>query len=150
MLAFGRNWLSSFLKIMIKSFWNTWFLIKGSEKEGFRGWEMRWYARTHCVEGPDGVEVGFIWGVTKFGKCSHESLCLWRLAPVVVLQVKQMCHDVDGCGQGPTRNRHHVNFFLCAYFPGGSDSKVSGCSAGDRDSIPGLERSPGEGNGNPL
>ena len=35
-------------------------------------------------------------------------------------------------------------------FPGGSDSKESTCNAGDPDSIPGSERSPGEGNGNPL
>ena len=30
---------------------------------------------------------------------------------------------------------------------GGSDGKESSCSAGDLGSIPGLERSPGEGNG---
>ena len=35
-------------------------------------------------------------------------------------------------------------------FPGGSDGKESACSAGDPGSIPGLGRSPGEGNGNPL
>ena len=35
-------------------------------------------------------------------------------------------------------------------FPGGSDSKESACNAGDQGSIPGLVRSPGEGNGNPL
>ena len=35
-------------------------------------------------------------------------------------------------------------------FPGGSDSKASTCNAGDPDSIPGLGRSHGEGNGNPL
>ena len=35
-------------------------------------------------------------------------------------------------------------------FPGGSDSKEFACNAGDPDSIPGSERSPGEGNGNPL
>ena len=35
-------------------------------------------------------------------------------------------------------------------FPGGSDIKESTCNAGDLDSIPGLGRSPGEGNGNPL
>ena len=34
--------------------------------------------------------------------------------------------------------------------PGGSDSKVSARDAGDTGSIPGLGRSPGEGNGNPL
>ena len=35
-------------------------------------------------------------------------------------------------------------------FPGGSNSKESACNAGDSCSIPGLGRSPGEGNGNPL
>ena len=35
-------------------------------------------------------------------------------------------------------------------FPGGSDSKVSACNAGDPGSISGPGRSPGEGNGNPL
>ena len=35
-------------------------------------------------------------------------------------------------------------------FPGGSDGKESACSAGDLGSIPGLGRSPGEGNGNPV
>ena len=33
-------------------------------------------------------------------------------------------------------------------FPGGLDSKESTCNAGDLGSIPGLGRSPGEGNGN--
>ena len=35
-------------------------------------------------------------------------------------------------------------------FPGGSEGKASVYSAGDLGSIPGLGRSPGEGNGNPL
>ena len=35
-------------------------------------------------------------------------------------------------------------------FPGGSVSKQSACNVGDLGSIPGLGRSPGEGNGNPL
>ena len=35
-------------------------------------------------------------------------------------------------------------------FPGGSDGKVSAYHAGDPGSIPGLGRSSGEGNGNPL
>ena len=35
-------------------------------------------------------------------------------------------------------------------FPGGSDGKASACNTGDPDSIPGLGRSPGEGNGKPL
>ena len=35
-------------------------------------------------------------------------------------------------------------------FPGGSDSKVSAYNEEDLDSIPGLGKSPGEGNGNSL
>ena len=35
-------------------------------------------------------------------------------------------------------------------FPDGSDCKESACNAVDLGSIPGLGRSPGEGNGNPL
>ena len=37
-----------------------------------------------------------------------------------------------------------------ALFPGGSDGKASVYNAGDLGSIPGLGRSLGEGNGNPL
>ena len=35
-------------------------------------------------------------------------------------------------------------------FPGGSDGKASARNVGDPGLIPGLERSPGEGNGNPV
>jgi len=35
-------------------------------------------------------------------------------------------------------------------FPGGSGGKESACNAGDPGLIPGLGRSPGEGNGYPL
>ena len=35
-------------------------------------------------------------------------------------------------------------------FPGGSDGKASAYNVGDLGSIPGLGRSSGEGNGNPL
>ena len=39
---------------------------------------------------------------------------------------------------------------VCGIFPGGSDGKASACNAGDPGLIPGLGRSSGEGNGNPL
>ena len=35
-------------------------------------------------------------------------------------------------------------------FPGGSDGKESACNAGDSGSIPGLGKSPGEGNDKPF
>ena len=40
--------------------------------------------------------------------------------------------------------------FVVESFPAGSDGKESSCNAGDPGLIPGLGRSPGEGNGNPL
>ena len=39
---------------------------------------------------------------------------------------------------------------ICVHVPGGSDGKAPAGNAGDPGSIPGLGRSPGEGNGNPL
>ena len=42
-----------------------------------------------------------------------------------------------------------ILFFLLG-FPGGSEVKASACIAGNLGSIPGLGRSPGEGNGNLL
>ena len=46
--------------------------------------------------------------------------------------------------QGNQNRKKHMDF------PGGSDSKTSVYNVGDLGSIPGLGRSAGEGNGNPL
>ena len=44
-----------------------------------------------------------------------------------------------------------VSFMVMLWgFPGGSAGKESALNVGDLGSIPGLGRSPGEGNGNPL
>ena len=43
-----------------------------------------------------------------------------------------------------------LGFILLECFPGGSEGKVSACNAGETGSVPGLGRSPGEGNGNPV
>ena len=44
-------------------------------------------------------------------------------------------------------DRQKLKMLMC---PGGSEVKGSACNAGDLGSIPGLGRSTGEGNGNPL
>ena len=44
----------------------------------------------------------------------------------------------------------HLNYLLVTMTAGGSDGKESTSSAGYLGSIPGLGRTPGEGNGNPL
>ena len=42
------------------------------------------------------------------------------------------------------------SYWCVREFPGGSEDEASACHAGDQGSIPGLGRSSGEGNGNPL
>ena len=50
-----------------------------------------------------------------------------------------------------TKNKNDFTYLSLFWgFTGGSDSKESPCNAGDSGSICGSERSPGEGNGNPL
>ena len=55
---------------------------------------------------------------------------------------------VHGVAKSQTRLSDFCSHFLG--FPGGSDSKVSAHNVGDPGSIPGLGRSPAEGNGTPL
>ena len=55
-------------------------------------------------------------------------------------------HLILGCPLGLLG----VNYSHFTVFPGGSDGKASACIVEDLGLIPGLERSPGEGNGNPL
>ena len=43
-----------------------------------------------------------------------------------------------------------INIYTLLGFPGGSAGKESACNAGDLGSVPGLGRSPGEGNSYPL
>ena len=58
-------------------------------------------------------------------------------------------------GSEAARSHENVKQILGIYYilwglPGGSAVKNSPARAGDRDSVAGLGRSPGEGNGNPL
>ena len=46
--------------------------------------------------------------------------------------------------------REDLSTLEASFIPGGSDGKASAYNVGEPGSIPGLERSPGEGNGNPL
>ena len=55
------------------------------------------------------------------------------------------CWGEGGAGTPRFKHQHKS----CG-FPGSSAGKESACNAGDLGSIPGLGRSPGEGNGYPL
>ena len=50
--------------------------------------------------------------------------------------------------QEPTFTIFEMCAGMCRGFPHSSVDKESACNAGDQGSIPGLGRSPGEGNGN--
>ena len=56
----------------------------------------------------------------------------------------------NACNKSRVGAVNLISFILPMSFPNGSDGKESACSAGDPGSVPGLRRSPGEGNGNPL
>ena len=57
---------------------------------------------------------------------------------------------ISKCGKEKEQNVSQELIFFYYCFPGGSEVKASACNVGDPGSIPGLGRSSGEGNGNPL
>ena len=59
---------------------------------------------------------------------------------------------VPRVAKSQTRLSDFTFTFHCPHqgFPGGSEGKASACNEGDQGLIPGLGRSPGEGNGNLL
>jgi len=65
---------------------------------------------------------------------------------------KKKFHEIPKSKTWICHSSSTIYIVLALYlgFPGSLDSKESACSVGDMGSIPGLRRSPGEGNGNPL
>ena len=111
------------------------------------GWEVRWYmsktlsVTCYCSMQLQNPQIGlnFRYGWIQVLKwCILESLWSLALSSLFVYVgfiLRQALFCVLNSSWG---------------FPGGSDGKASACSAGDPGSIPGLGRSTGEGNGNPL
>ena len=76
-----------------------------------------------------------------------------RSAMVSVRSLNVSSCIITCCEDCPKNCRSLAKCLVSTYkidFPGGSASKESACSAGDLGSVPGLGKSPGEGNGNPL
>ena len=70
-------------------------------------------------------------------------MCIYTRGCSSVLERVLYMYEVPGSILG-------ISTWFCFGFSGASESKKSACSAGDLGSIPGLERSSGEGNGYPL
>jgi len=68
------------------------------------------------------------------------SLATWRVYVIEFSPMGCMCFS----------HSFKRKVYIFPGFPGGSDGKESVCNVGDLGSIPGLGRSSGEGNGNPL
>ena len=82
-----------------------------------------------------------------------------KLNHILGLYIFLLLHALESCFQEITtvNSVFSILLSLCSLhlsillgFPSSSDGKTSACNAGDPGSIPGLGRSPGEGNGNPL
>ena len=94
-------------------------------------------------------------GEGKRGLTTNENrVSLWNDGNVLKLDSENAAEWLDTVEWLPcTRMTHKYGkcyMFWGGGFPGSSDSKESACNAGDRGSIPGSGRLPGEGNTNPL
>ena len=81
---------------------------------------------------------------------SHLMLwCPLFLLPSIFPSIRDFSNELAVCIRRP--KYWSFSFSISpSNLPGGSGGKASAYSAGDPGSIPGLGRSPGEGNGNPL
>ena len=82
---------------------------------------MIWFVFLFCLLFRWGILHRVLWWLGDAGSCIQVVSCVWVLT-----------------------------IWYSLGLVGGSDDKASACNAGDPGSIPGLGRSPGEGNGNPL
>ena len=92
-------------------------------------------------------------------EAGRSSLCCQPKGPPPTLLTSEGGATPSGCRTGLGQFSKEVWIFSSfelkdpvaeSGFPGGSDGKASACNVGDLGLIPGLGRSPGEGNGNPL
>ena len=79
--------------------------------------------------------------------CMAEYLCR---PPETITALLIGCTPIQNKEDLKKKTFHGKESFFYIFSPGGSDSKASAYNVGDQGSIPGLERSPGEGNGNLL
>ena len=67
-----------------------------------------------------------------------------------LLHCRQILYQLSHKGSPYIYTYTNIHIYNYIQFPDSSDGKQSACNVGDLDSIPGLGRSPEEGNGNPF
>ena len=93
------------------------------------------------------------WVLSQFFHSPLSPLSTSSLVPIDPTQFQQHSKLFSYISQTFPPNIVVINVSLntvCLGFPVGSDDKESACNMGDLDLIPGLEKSPGGGHGNPL
>ena len=78
--------------------------------------------------------------------------CLWIVALEKTLESLLECKEIKSVNPKGNQPWIFTGIWMTSNgdFPGSSDGKASAYNAGELGSIPGLGRSPGEGNGHPL
>ena len=83
------------------------------------------------------------------GMATHSSILAWR-SPSTEEPDGLQFWGHKALDMTEQLNTAHIYIYVSEGFPGGSEVKASASNERDPSSIPGLGRSPGEGNGNPL
>ena len=83
--------------------------------------------------------------VEMYGQSNMETyITICKIDSQRKFSVQGLCINLEGWDEGGSFTREGI------YVYHGSEIKASASNAGDLGSVPGLGRSPGEGNGNPL
>ena len=106
---------------------------------------------TNKASGGDGIPVELFQILKDDSVTVLYSICqkVWKTAVATGLE-KVSFHSSTKEGQSQRMLKLPHNCIHLKYFPSGSEGRASACSVGDLGSMPGLGRSPEEGNGNPL
>ena len=124
-----------------------WIIEKAREFQ-----KSSYFCFTHYAKTFDRVDHNKLWKILKEMGIPNHLTCLLRNLYAVqeaTVRTRHATMNWFKFGKGV-----HQGCILspCLFndFPGGSNGKASAYNAGDLGLIPGLGRSPGEGNGNPL
>ena len=149
----GWTWIPCIMGRLFMA-WATRQSTLGKVKNSRKGVTV-WSVVKHCGDQPDWIEgplnVAGNRDTSSYSSLKSISSITSLVIPSCFLQMELSKHLYKPlwvpCIWYMSGGSHCI---ICEDFLGGSDSKESSCNAGDSGLIPGLRRSPGEGNSNPL